>query len=517
MLPRMRDVFSASQGARWALPLAACLAAGAVFPACAGDEQEVDAPDTTPDPQPNPTPDPDPDKDPDKDPVPLACPPVEGRAEQLASAWKARNVEPETSSNDVVEVDGYLVRAVIDASAGGAADAPSHSYRYVDLRTGSLVAIGDTTAVTSDAWHIALRRTALRVNSGDSGAGSVKLARLADTRFDDVFAVPLEPMWADDTADWTLETVVNPDTDKEEDVCVLSRDNFGLPYAAINKVNVDTEPSGSWYAYGGPGGVAPVPDAVYLLQVDDGTTWKLGIDAFGDGVWSLRWEELFGECNATVAGVDEATALGLKTTLFPYPTASSVADNGDGTWTALLQASVGGYGGAHSMTFVDLNEGALRAYTDVQAASADDWTLAVRRQGLRINSGAAGGGAVSIARLTDTTLAAVDAVPADLRFETEALRYRWMPDGTAAPACGFAREPMGQAEAAINRLNPDREPMQSWHSYIGGVIAPYAGVIYLLRDENAGKVFALEIAAYDVDAVTKDVRWTLHWKVIQSF
>lgn len=114
----------------------------------------------------------------------------------------------------------------------------------------------------------------MRFNSADSGPGSIKIARLTETDFDSLFEVPAGVEFIEDELTWEVQTVVNQDTDEEEETCVLARESFGFPWAAINELNTDNEPALSWYAYGGVGGLSAPENVVYLLQDEEGLTFK---------------------------------------------------------------------------------------------------------------------------------------------------------------------------------------------------------------------------------------------------
>lgn len=82
-------------------------------------------------------------------------------------------------------------QTLIDTMGGGMT--VSQSYVYARFTPNGLekVAIGDEAAFASSDWHIALRRYVIRLNSGVSGPGSVRGARLgADAGFDTLTTVP---------------------------------------------------------------------------------------------------------------------------------------------------------------------------------------------------------------------------------------------------------------------------------------------------------------------------------------
>jgi hypothetical protein len=59
----------------------------------------------------------------------------------------------------------------IDASAGGFQTAAKNPRTYIDLSTGTRVAVTDKSASTSTAWDLSLKRYVIFTNSGDVGPG----------------------------------------------------------------------------------------------------------------------------------------------------------------------------------------------------------------------------------------------------------------------------------------------------------------------------------------------------------
>src|SRR5262245_19807454 len=59
----------------------------------------------------------------------------------------------------------------IDATAGGLSAAADNPYIYVDLANGVKVAVDDLGEYSDMTWDIALKRSSLRSNGGDSGPG----------------------------------------------------------------------------------------------------------------------------------------------------------------------------------------------------------------------------------------------------------------------------------------------------------------------------------------------------------
>ncbi len=77
----------------------------------------------------------------------------------------------------------------INATAGGrgaAADDPANKYTYFNLATKAVVELSDAEAATSSDWHIAFKRTSIKLNGGVAGPGSVTgvLAAAQDDFYD---------------------------------------------------------------------------------------------------------------------------------------------------------------------------------------------------------------------------------------------------------------------------------------------------------------------------------------------
>ena len=173
--------------------------------------------------------------------------------------------------------------ATVDASAGGNANAKNNPFIYLDLNTGKKVEINDFAAYTNTSWALAFKRVAIRSNSGDSGQGKVKVAKLSQTTFEAVTAIPPNTTFLEDIT-------LDPN-------CDLYTDPIGTPRTVFNDLNPNN-PSGSesWYNYvtqGGPPMIVPFEGDIYLIQ--DGTLnkhYKLQILAWASGVYTLRWQEL---------------------------------------------------------------------------------------------------------------------------------------------------------------------------------------------------------------------------------
>ena len=216
---------------------------------------------------------------------------VDPCAEARAAAWPRveamavtallpLDADPAEAADDSV---APLLR--VDASAGGMQGAASSPYVYLNLtHTRQSVALSDVDAATSPDWHVALKRTQFRVNSGDSGVGQVRMARIHGT-WDEVIAAP-EQVLQDGTLTWATDRSV-------DQRCEVVRDPIGQPWTAMNELNADN-PSGShsWYLYG-PDGVSVAAETLYLVHdVASSSAWLVEIVDWQDGVWTLRWHSL---------------------------------------------------------------------------------------------------------------------------------------------------------------------------------------------------------------------------------
>ncbi|MCF6323220.1 MAG: hypothetical protein L3J89_02680 [Gammaproteobacteria bacterium] len=74
----------------------------------------------------------------------------------------------------------------IDATAGGFGTSPTdpaNKYSYLNLKSGMVVNLSDAEAAVSSAWHIAFKRTSIKLNGGVSGPGTTQGA-VADAQND---------------------------------------------------------------------------------------------------------------------------------------------------------------------------------------------------------------------------------------------------------------------------------------------------------------------------------------------
>jgi len=197
--------------------------------------------------------------------------------DEIKDAWPL-HAAVSTGTLTSTEAAGVYT-AQIDASAGGSMQSASNPFIYLDLDTGTKVEVTDFEAYENTTWDLAFKRVSLRSNSASSGPGQARVARLTETTFDAVTAVPGNVLYEmDETAD---------------DDCMIALDSINLPMTAFNFLNLDNiSGSQSWYSYGA-GGVEIPPGHIYLVRNAEGTTtYKMEIQGWASGVYTLRWAPL---------------------------------------------------------------------------------------------------------------------------------------------------------------------------------------------------------------------------------
>lgn len=167
-----------------------------------------------------------------------------------------------TGAVAVTTTDG-VTRGTIDATAGGLAGAADNPYIYVDLVAGARVDLTDVEAFGSTAWHIALKRSSLRINSGDSGPSTVAAGRVAAATLAEVTAAP-SSLEVDDWASPACELVTEPG---------------GEPATAM----------GDWYDYDAATHQLAPKAEVWVLRLADGSHRKLRLETYyGDPASPMR-------------------------------------------------------------------------------------------------------------------------------------------------------------------------------------------------------------------------------------
>lgn len=126
----------------------------------------------------------------------------------------------------------------------------------------------------------------------------------------------------------------------------------------------------------------------------------------------------------------------------------AVGNTADGTdWVTTIDATAGGIVDAASnpWTYLRFTDDGLEQVEldDLQALESDEWHIAAKRFGVRINSGSSGPGCVSVATL-EGDYAAVDALPGDATLRTEAFydaSCSIVDDGSGAGGANYALTP----------------------------------------------------------------------------
>jgi HmuY protein len=146
----------------------------------------------------------------------------------------------------------------IDATAGGAFTSDPDSYTYGKFTAEGLVKvdISDEASLTSMDWDIAFRRYVVRINSGDSGPSCVQAARVPNTTYDEVTALP--------------DTVTFREDDYFTDDCTFIPDGSGL----------ENSPATALSAYWTYPGCVKMSDYVFVLALADGHHLKLIVDSY---------------------------------------------------------------------------------------------------------------------------------------------------------------------------------------------------------------------------------------------
>jgi hypothetical protein len=175
-----------------------------------------------------------------------------------------RPISTVTTGAVAVTTTAGVTSGTIDATAGGVSASADNPYIYVDLVAGTRVDLDDVAALTSTTWDIALKRSSLRVNSGDSGTGERELAVVQGASLDAVTAAPASGYATDDFA---------------TDDCELQTIPGGEPLSAF----------GEWYDYDPATHVVTPKAEVYVVKRSDGTSIAVRFDTYyGDSTNPMR-------------------------------------------------------------------------------------------------------------------------------------------------------------------------------------------------------------------------------------
>lgn len=172
----------------------------------------------------------------------------------LPFAWAPKDAV--STGTITTTVEGGVTTALIDATAGGTTAYQDNPFLYIDLATGTKVAITDWDSFTSEEWDLALKRMVIRLNGGDSGPAEVETAVVGAATLAEVTTEPPGNQFFRD--DWATET------------CDLIEGPLEEPRTAM----------GDWYEYDVNTHVLTPFPYVYVIRARDGTLYKLRIDTY---------------------------------------------------------------------------------------------------------------------------------------------------------------------------------------------------------------------------------------------
>jgi len=152
----------------------------------------------------------------------------------------------------------------IDATAGGLSMAADNPYIYVDLTTGTKVAVDDLAEYSDMTWDIALKRSSLRSNGGDSGPGGRSISIAAGDSLDQISAPPTIGYTTDDFA---------------TDTCAFIGIPGGEPMSAF----------GEWYSYDDATHIVTPKAEMYVIARPDGSHTVFRVATYyGDAAMPMR-------------------------------------------------------------------------------------------------------------------------------------------------------------------------------------------------------------------------------------
>lgn len=142
---------------------------------------------------------------------------------------------------------------LVNASAGGFAQAAANPYVYVKLSDTSRVDLADPAAFDSSEWDLALKRDVIRSNSADSGPGQGGAARISGKTFDTVTLADATSFQVDEFLD---------------DQCNAATDATGKPITAFT----------DWYNYDESSMYVTPKALIWVVKAANGTSfYKLEI------------------------------------------------------------------------------------------------------------------------------------------------------------------------------------------------------------------------------------------------
>ncbi|MDY0050652.1 MAG: HmuY family protein [Halothiobacillaceae bacterium] len=204
------------------------------------------------------------------------------------------------------------VQLTVDASAGGFPPNAAIGFTYVNLVTGTTVALSDSEAAQSKDWHIAFRRTDIRLNGGVSGLLGVKGAiAVTPDGFYDAQGTPITSTFKDPNIN--AASMLAPFTGlSDAQVQTLSyKSDAYLPFI------IGDGSALSWFAY-------------------DMQTHTLSANS--DNWWLIRGAEGDSYARLHVIGLEQ-NAKQVSIEMYLQPKGSAAFEGGAETWVADLGVS----------------------------------------------------------------------------------------------------------------------------------------------------------------------------------
>jgi hypothetical protein len=179
-----------------------------------------------------------------------------------------------TGAVSTSDIAGGVKETLVDASAGGVSEAIKNPFVYISLKDGSKVSIDDFAARKDSTWDLAIRRTTIRVNGGDSGPGKGAVAVLVNKTLDQVTAVPDAKAFLTD--------------DFLDENCVIQYNDAQYIKTAFGGQ------SGRWYDFDTTNMKVKVRPDAYVIKTAAGDHVKLVIKSYynakGEGAnYTLHW------------------------------------------------------------------------------------------------------------------------------------------------------------------------------------------------------------------------------------
>jgi len=168
--------------------------------------------------------------------------------------------------------DPAVYNAEVDATAGGSMKYGENPFVYLDLIGRKKVEISDVQSETSSGWDLALKRWQIKLNSGDSGPGGVKVSRVPGKTLGEVTMAPAGTYEVDSYFDAK---------------CVFQADPIGGLGTALS----------DWYDYeSGTSRIIPKKEVLVLKRRDGQGHIKVQITSYYKGTtsanYSLTWSYL---------------------------------------------------------------------------------------------------------------------------------------------------------------------------------------------------------------------------------